>query len=922
MSVSIENISLDQLQENITDRKETFFRQILSVTKQSSDEISSFLNHLFEEYNKLCSANKRREEVMQYHPYLYEAFTWFLPFLDTFHKIVLYTNLCIISDDISDSEFHEEHFETCLKHATCFADQCVQKVYSDCNDLHNNEKRLLCEALYSLGYLNLREHNYESASKCFRPCVIILSSFIETREEADLYLKSIVHLANSFEYNEMPLHALKYMLDLPYSEESLSKDDNNAAIEWVKKIDSESKAISELIEQYYRDPNNREFESPIKGKDYSIATVRDVCKKLCLSSSEITERVFDLDGKDKEINETVKLYLHVLAHCISEYAAKIRKTNFTFPACSTLQLVSRFLLDWLVASCKEATLVSCQATVRAENDACPEAISLLLQRYYQLKDQEPILPEYEKELKELSFFLFYFSEQELRFNYDDDKLRSIFKNFGDEFRRSAEQIKDEMDQKRRDRYDPLFHYYVIQFKHLFKRAAEQLLERAVSESSEETANQSEIDYVFAQMCKYEAVCSKRIFKGLRKECERLKRLYTIFRILCRLDGDSCQLSDLDELSRVLSYAHVKDPVFLTGDQMSYEKVLNDLYGEIIKRNKILILAPVEDAPSCSSEYQELGKLLTFSIDSTKTDLVSNPWLDYYGTVIKDQDTRTIHLKSINSDSSYSNLKWAVYIDNASNTTGTYLYVKRNDIENIGYRAAIPIFLEGREIDELKKIISVLETRLVSSQTIVRRNRNQTRCPRAEHDREFGRICCTHQITVSERNKELLQCVTDLLVFFEFDFFAAATYPISENDVLLICNPNTNSHNFFSVLAFEKELPQVSSDKGLCSLCESFCVEYQTPLNSHKEGEFDASADTATAGDRSFCSKEFNQENCQKVLDQLCNKRKVAEESQNKDDLSRYIETIQNSCLCGACKKSQNEDKCYVLSATRKWSLEL
>lgn len=935
---AFENVTLDDVKrlfsEDDIDKRKRFFCKLLSCIREPSDNrIITLLNNLCEQYNQFYNDDHDTaacEKAKEYHGCLFELFNWIVPFENAYHKLVLYTNLCILSDDDSNSSFCYEHFSACLKNATEFVKEYNDNaIFKDVNSVSEEQRKILCNALYFLGFLNFREHHYLDAKICFTSCVsILIKSYSEKGMASftdlwvkELYYNCTVRLANCCEYQDKTWDAIAYML-------GLSDDCKNDQTKWIEHIGSKANLIHNEVLRYYQMPK---AETSCKtAKDKTISIVKAICEYLTgspRSSNHVV--VFELDGgPQKPLASTVKLYVHVLAHCLSEYAAKLRRLEVEssqesiFPACSTLQLVSRFLLDWLVLSCGEESLVSCQATIRAENDACPEAIALLLQRYCSLENQKTNLSEgsseremCERELTEVSFYLFYFSEQELRANYQDEKLEDIFIKYGDLFRQSAEYSSENGD------YDALFHYYVIRVKYLLKRKAESLLR--VSENTD----YSDLDYEFTQMCKYKENCSKHIFSGLTEEYDRLVTLYSFFQKFRWLTQDTYNPNVISELEFLRSCSGKKIGLIdcsqgnevASAEDGQYRELVNAVYGNIQERKKILILAPVKDAPSCAPEFEDIKKLLEFVPSQQSITESDNP---VYRSLLEEadsQDGEVLKLKELNPLLDFSRLKLAIHID----TTGshgenisignTYLYSKRDDFVQKEYRESIPLIMEEVESNKLEKLIKSIKANLKPGQRV----ENQKKCLREQHDSAYGSQCCTYYVLHSNATDDFLKCMSELLVFLEYDFHASLSYPISGDDVILVSNPKKSPHQFFSVLVFDSPsaIPATTGGKGLCSLCESWCTDVEQPMHL---SETQIMEEATKKQKEIFC--DLGMEEINKTLKdlRLIKLNEGSEQTKNKEMVDSFIEKVDESCAKGQCKKEQ--EYCYVLHAKKLWKL--
>lgn len=790
MDENYKSISLKQLKEDINQLNfgelGLYFDNELSMADYRKEDgysiIIEFFNHLKDEYNK-CISNDY-EQAMGYHDILFKVFNWFIPFLNPYHKIIVKSNICILTDDEQDSEFYKEHFRDSLKSTNQLIETIGQHVSNDRND---DEKQALCLALDAIGYLNIREHNYEYAIICLRLCIDLLSNFgidnLNHFDLFDLYIKSIVRLANCYEYTDKSWDAIKLLLNLDLETANLD-------VEWKKLINTNAEKIRLKIINYYRLQDNE-----LTSKDATINIVKDICNLLVFDNSKNQYfNVFKLNKNKNPLHEILKSYIHVLAHCISEFAAKIRETKYSHPFCSTLQIVSRFLLDWLVVSCHEETLVTCQATVRAENDACPEALKLLLERYMVLDNKlGNVSIDEQSELQEIEFFLFYFAEQELRYNYTDTDLENIFKRYGDKFFISASDKAENGD------FDSLFHYYVIEFKYLFKQKVDEF----IHSSDTGQLSMQEIDNIFLDMCRCKDQCSDQIFNGLIDECERLEKLFELFQQLLWLNDKSIRKCKYDSFCQ-LWYLYDKNS---KPNNIDIKVAVSKIYEEIIKKNKILILAPVKNAPSCSSEYDNVQCLLEIPALSVSTSYIDcNQFMSAFNRIKRNRKKMVRYY--INSSDEYSNLKWALFYPNKSNFI--YLYMKKG--ESIEYSEVVSIYLDT----EQKAITNILEKIDYEISDELNLSVFRSKICNDLQNTEKCNNCNTLLLKPSD-NGELRKLIDELLVFLEFDFYSARKIGYLEKEHILINYPKDDD---LFILAFDNSIAREKSGQGYCDLCKS------------------------------------------------------------------------------------------------------
>lgn len=810
MNIDYNHISLEQLKNDISQLEDQqlgdYFDDKLAVAFYRDEKgylnIIKFFNHLKDEYNK-CIAKNNGQEI-KYHDTLFKSFNWFLPLLNPYHKIIAQANICILTDDEQDHEFHEKYFRDSLNNANRLIEATGKQVSED-DDKRKNEKKALCWALDSIGYLNIREHNYEYAILCIRICLDALSTLnVETPELYNLYINSIVRLANCYEYTDRPWSAVNCVLGLG----NLINDEATEEVQqirWEKIINSNAEKIRSKIIAYYNLP-----ERELENVNDTIDIVKEICDLLFDNPPKNSNYgILKWDITSRSYFNTLKYYIHVLAHCISEYAAKIRIADYSHPYCSTLQIISRFLLDWLVLSCQEEALVTCQATVRAENDACPEAIKLLLKRYAVLEKklkESSCTTEEQNELQEIEFFLFYFAEQELRYNYTDNELKKIFDQFSNKFFESASSKAQDGD------YDSLFHFYVIRFKYLFKQKVDEFMH-----FSNNRLDMAEVDHVFLSMCKCKGLCSEQIFKGLIDECQRLEELFALFQELQWLNSRKISKEKLNLFKQLWVLHDKSDKTFDT------KEIVSKIHDEIIKRNKILILAPIKNAPSCSFEYENIQRLLELPICTGDTSRIPGDEFVSSFNRLRRNHPQTIQY-FLNSSNEYSKLKWAIFYPNESSFA--YLYyrndsaIKYDDI--IEYCGIIPVYLD-KEHEEIKDILKNIDDDISDEFIFSVLSRGICANRKCEDD-----SLCNTFLLEPDDECNLRKLIYELLTFLEFDFHAARHVGNPNNEYFLINYPKKGN---FEILAFDEQLPSVAPQKAVCDICDQCFTKLP---QSHKD----------------------------------------------------------------------------------------
>jgi len=583
-------------------------------------------------------------------------------------------------------------------------------------------------------------------------------------------------------------------------------------VSWKKVIDDNADKIRSKIIAYYSLP-----ECKLTNKDDTIDVVLEIFGLLFAVPTENQNyNILKWTTNSKLYFDTLKNYIHVLAHCISEYAAKIRVSNYSHPFCSTLQIIARFFLDWLVVACQEEALVTCQATVRAENDACPEALKLLLKRYVVLEKRQTegiCTAKEQNERQEIEFFLFYFAEQELRYNYKDQALKNIFDQFSNKFFESASN-----DAKNKD-FDSLFHFYVIRFKYLFKQKIDEFIKQNYDDNKLDMA---EVNYVFLSMCKCKELCSEQIFKGLLDECQRLEELFLLFQQLQWLNNKTISKENVDLFKQLWDIYNKTDETF------NIKKIVSKIHDEIIKRNKILILAPIKNAPSCSSEYENIQCLLELPISTGDTSYIAgDKFLSSFNSILRKRSKTVQYF--LNPSNEYSKLKWAIFYPYESSFA--YLYYQNDDTINkcnneIEYSGVFPVYLD-KEHEAIKDILKNIDDDISDEFSFSLLSKGMCAQRRCADDSP-----CKTFLLKPDDECNLRKLIYELLAFLEFDFHAVRQVGRLDKEYLLINYPKKGD---FEILAFDEQLPVCSSSKDLCNICDQCFTKLPQGQSDIKSG---------------------------------------------------------------------------------------
>lgn len=825
--------------------------------QKSASEIIKMLNNLIEEYNDLFLSEEQFSKTIQFKDCLIEVFEVFIPFLDTYTRGIAYVNMCILSDDRINKNFY--NFKDCLKTANEYIENKVEKVY----------QKKDANIYFILGFLNFKAHEYAYAIHFLEGCRESMLEHTLTAKERMLLIECTIYLANSFEYTQRVPEAINKLTGV---DEKQLKDS----------IISCQNEIKELIMDTYEKISKNKCE---------IQDVEKICR-LISQESYYTLDVFSLMQNQFGI---VKSYIHVLAHCISEYVSmRILAQDVDYPYFSLLQMLSRLFMDWLVS--EDDSYVTCQATIRAENDACPEAINLLLSQYekkYRHQEDDQQLPIKDQKAKaELEFYIFYFTEQELRYTYTRENIRKTFLEFGRKFREYSE---ISMDGK--PDYDSLFHYWVIQCKYLLKKYANQALQRRTDIYYEE------VDDAFLQLSKCRRHISNHVFVELISECQRLQELYVLFRqfrYLNRKDKFKCNLSEFQVLIQTDGTLKLDD---------EYEGILRKLYNRIEERNKILILAPVYESPSCSFSVRDINCLISFQqldgINKNITGNIDNAFRTISSDHNRPQVRKKKYISSINMDSNI--IKWAFYCN--YNSKNAFLYYKnfRKDGEQFS-NELFPIMLNNSEKKTLENLIKEF-------------NKSLSTCPCVDCDSHYngrheGTYNCNTKMFFydSDDTKNISESLLNLLIFLEMDFLSAnKELHISKNDKIVIQSiQNDEDGNQISIIILPEEYDVESNE--ICEWCAFLDFD---PLEINKKRNKSEEVTPIITKNTSSCS--FTYESLKEASRELEHRIRAAGKGtalcKNYQDLKRLVE----NCLNGECENlGYVDDECICSVEHKLW----
>lgn len=732
-------------------------RKELYNCKNAFSLVEDWLNRLIAEYNKT-------KDRASYKCTLFRTLGYMMPILSFHGTIFALVNRCILSDN-------DVQCERSIKEANYYF-----HFPTDSEIYESGQRKILnlptiesyehAYAYYVLGFMNFRLQDYFTAVEYLLACSKYLENGLSDINRKETYISCIIYLANCYEYTNRPEEALKTLLGV--EKDTLSEQ-----------INLNQKCIIDIVTHLYN----------TKNKEITKNDVKNVCM-LMVNEEPRTFAVFEF-GLDPNNNTNKYLveYIHILAHSLSEYSAKkiYDESSDIYPLVSLLQLLSRFLMDWIAR--EDDAYITCQATVRAENDACREALLLLMQHYkteYPYPDELVNDEERAEKKAELEFYIFYFAEQELRYNYQDKFLEDEYLSVGKRFLEYAESTQNN---------DSEFYYRVIHFKYLLKKNAESALLNNPNPSNDFTA----VDEAYIQLVDSRHKELKHVFKWLIDECERLERLYVLFRQFRYLNTTDYDCLNMSEYLRLL----LRECVIIS-DCCAEE--LEKQYEEIARRNKILILAPVQTAPSCAFRGRSIDELLPIpennSILENNSTLTPPKYLyDKFNSIEeKHEDERIETLQTINTENHSKKAKWAF----VHRQNGHFLIHYKNENKEEQERSTFPaVLVTQNEQTRLSSLLNALTTTL----------KNQ-HIPRFSCRRQNHKNNCYTRVVKYGDNLDVDKALLDLLIFFEFDFCLENYNRLEKGDCILISHRRIPGYEY-KIAGFSDDISQLKEENVCC-----------------------------------------------------------------------------------------------------------
>lgn len=854
-------------------------KKILSCEDDENlmQEINEWLNSLIKEYNeKTERENFLRSEMQEEDELLFNVIKVCTQFVSLQSQPYFLTNLCILANDDKNVKFHAEYFSATLEEANEIVFKMLE-LEEQSDNIYVND-----EILSVLGFLNFRAHKYEKAKLLLRCSTELISSSIESDsadyEQEIRFISSKIHLASCFEYEAYDKEiAIVVDPEIEKNNFTQRKRTLSNALEQLlgcndeifkDKIDHNKDEINKQVFKYYKD-------------SLANVTLRKVVKIIekFAETSCLTLKIFSMEDTRK-IREVQNEYIHVLAHCLSEYAVLVRedKNDYfqKYPFCSELQLISRFLLDWLVAK-KNSKYITCQATVRAENDATPEAIDLLLKQIESNKNDNE---ENSDNVAELKFFIFYFAEQEARLEYNNEKFINIFRKYKAKFYEYA----DRQTESGKKDYDALFHYYIVYFRYLLKQSANFLVDNRAKNNKE---TEDEVNKVYNKLSDLGKRISGHILKPVKNEFLRLKKLYLYYQQIKNLNYSNPELTLNERNEFELLVKFHKEVI---QQDIDYSEIMSEIYREIIAPKNIPLLAPVHNAPSCSFSMGNIDRLLVIP-----QLIISEDTIDCKSFIEK--QASAVDLRSVEKtmrlkirDSMKDKFKWAIYI--AQNQVFLY-YSDFIDSHDKAYKM-FPVILDDDERKYCNQIVTELFDKVGNGIA-----------PCKEPMNTCQRSCYTHFFKIND--DKIRKKLLELLIFLEFDFCIydkdkkAYFSRIQADDIIIAYRKKLD--NEYRISGYTNFNADKEKTKG-CKICEFLPVDI----------------DSNTASEQEEVSNKKEKEKCQMVnFKKVASKLSDMKRSYSEDSLlGRWIEEVcqmnsecENAVQCPH-PENREKDNCNLL----------
>lgn len=862
-------------------------------TPNPSDQIVNWFNKLIVDYNRL-----NQQEKTKYNGCLFSTFHYFLPFIAAYEKLYVMIQMCCLVDD-EDEELHAIHFNQSVCDATLYSEQIhFKEITLDENDDDNY-------LIYLLGYFNFRVLRHEDAIKYFEVYVKrtrdkIKKEGASKEEDVRNYIRSAIYLAKSHEFCDVEKD------NIPKALEVLLGQNESQLLKHVKENHN---SIIRFLH------NNYMAKSIIKGKRKSVL---DVFKMIQNNDDDpLSNHASFLPESDKCFNELV----HVVAHCLSEYASlniQDREKSNEIKEYSLLQLISRFFIDWLVI--QDNAYVTCQATIRAENNSCPEAISILLKRLKELKPDIQLSDEEKRDKAELQFYLFYFSEQELLISNNKEQLIDVIEENGKSFNDYAESEQD---------IDAQFHYLVIRFSYLLKKYT-----RCLLLENNNNIDYSELDDVYFKINKALNSPLTHVFHGLKKESSRLLKAYELFReyryLYCQ-DFDIknirefCFLYGIDETNNFKDLQNKMRA--LKASDSDWEAIVKEIIDNIEKKKRILILAPVKQAPSCSEDYlpiEQLPLIKSNDLFMTEEEYASCGNSFYSGI----SDT-SFYYSSLNSPQAHlhsidiNKVKWAIFYDMNYASILSYYYADQETILLDNNRFMLSVKIDDNPRAQIQDLFQKMSKKLTTAtgKPVGPLNCNQHDQIHSSNERGYVKACSTRLI----RGKDVIfnPLLLELFSLIEFEFYTESPKMLRiQDDDKIVINTRASSqsaHPIYKIFCLESD---ALLKNGPCTFCtmdyssDEEHIDYYYPFPSDS---FTIVADSVGTPPESACQCKYNDSiiDIHKLLESIQKFGKMVNERFGSNgaickECEKVEEFVENYCCCGKCNFNLDFKKCRIV----------
>lgn len=321
-------------------------------------------------------------------------------------------------------------------------------------------------------------------------------------------------------------------------------------------------------------------------------------------------------------------------------------------------------------------------------------------------------------------------------------------------------------------------------------------------------------------------------------------------------------------------------------------MIEDRVKQIDERRNILILAPVKEAPSCSSDFIQVKYLLPFA-ENENTNLQIDFHESYMAISNIAKHCQNNSKPKYISSSQLRSIKWA-YLYSAVEKDILYIYYKDQTGETAG--EMFPANLDEFEVTYLGRLLGLIENALE-----VQANNNQINgCDKIVHQSEYG--CYSHDCStwvLSSSDALGYEDFLNFLAFAEFDSYSLNGSRVAENDRVLFSKHKTDKGDQYCIVCFE-DLPREKLKK-ICKACEFRNTKVQPCAVNVPNSE------------RTPCHLGYDMRKLLDNIDKWLRKNKC-DNYETPSDQYNFIQGsigIVNNCMSGNCRCINKEGECIV-----------